>query len=142
MANRTGVDLSIHNYNYWMDNRTIEGMMLPPYKVLSNEVHQATIQLYDYVSEGEEIITCHVVREICTMCHGLGKVIDPSIDASGLNEVDEEYFTYKMKCPRCKGQKVLGSLELPKPFKKLVADFVREERSYARLCASERALGC
>lgn len=119
-------------------------MVSPPYRVIATELHEIVIQLHEYVSEGQEVITCPVERRVCGMCRGLGSVVDPAIDASGLGEVDDYYRSggYNVKCPRCRGKRVEEMPKIPAPFRKIVNDYLRDEMAYARLCASERAYGC
>lgn len=55
--------------------------------------------------------------EVCPVCNGLGKTVNPNIDAHGLTAEDfredqdfkEEYFSglYDVPCGACKGKRVL-----------------------------------
>ena len=55
---------------------------------------------------------------LCPTCDGEGKVVNPSIDAGGIDfDGDDDfaaaYFNgaYDMRCPDCKGEKVVGQVK-------------------------------
>lgn len=61
-------------------------------------------------------------NSICLMCEGEGTVVDPNVDSCGLSDQDFDddpefknaYFdgAYDIKCPTCKGSKIISTINL------------------------------
>lgn len=95
--------------------------------------------------------------EVCGMCRGHGKVVNPSIDCGGISEEDfdrdpdfrEEYFAgrYDISCPECKGLRVVPAWEpiADNVWSARVSEWLQkweedEAYSYAEM-AAERRMG-
>lgn len=152
----------MEEYNYWMDNRTISSMVGKAYEILHHSSIRRKVRLRFSESLAEILIEDGLIKsdeveipeswEVCGCCSGRGKVVNPSIDASGIQacEFEEDpdfrdaYFSgeYDIRCPECKGERVTLSIEYMNPeIKKAVVAWEREEMEYARQCARERAMG-
>jgi len=87
--------------------------------------------------------------EVCSMCEGSGKVVNPNIDCCGLSYDDlyedpdfaEDYFSgrHDQICPRCKGKRVEAMPQFPVWLNDLIEDYNREDAEYvAERCAELR----
>jgi len=87
--------------------------------------------------------------EVCDMCDGHGKVVNPSIDAGGLSAEDfyddpdfrEDYFfgVYDVICPNCNGLRVEAVPTFPPQLAKAIADHDLDDAAYvAERCAELR----
>ena len=78
-----------------------------------------------------ETVSFPVKLEVCPVCHGRGRHVNPSIDCHGLSQDDfdedpqfeEDYFSgvYDVTCNHCKGRRVSPVVD----HTKLTADQVR-----------------
>jgi hypothetical protein len=93
--------------------------------------------------------------EVCGLCDGEGKHVNPSIDAGGLSAEDfaedpdfaEEYAsgTYDVWCARCAGrttERVVDVDALSDEHRKLYEQSLRDEAIAQREEAYERAFAC
>lgn len=102
---------------------------------------------------GMFVIRVPVRMEVCSMCHGSGTVVNPSIDAGGLRDEDfrgdpdfaRDYFygAYDVKCPHCNGLRVEG---IPvwddnNPLHQAIKDFERRQWEEDRQTRRELAYG-
>lgn len=102
-------------------------------------------------------VPVHCRYEVCDLCRGSGKVVNPSIDCGGLTREDfdqdpdfeEDYFAgrYDVTCPECQGLRVVPAWSFVEnnAFSKLVAEWLEdwerdEAYSYAEM-AAERRMG-
>lgn len=151
--------------NYYSDSRVIAAMATPAYKVVEAgpdvSVIELTETLVESLIEDGLLPEGHDGRmevgskfEVCTMCNGSGKVVNPSIDAGGItrDEFDddpgfrESYFAghYDITCPECNGARVVPQLVFKDddPIVAAIYKWEDDEYAYARSCAAERAFGC
>lgn len=92
--------------------------------------------------------------QICNICNGDGKTVNPGIDCGGLTREDfledpdfeADYFSgvYDVPCMTCKGS---GKVRVP-DFDRLTAEQLeayeeqeREEAEYQAICRAERMMG-
>jgi hypothetical protein len=141
--------MSLDNYNYWNDSRTIAGMVS---KVKIEETKQGNFIIW----EEDEDIT-HRLRckwEVCETCNGNGRHVNAGIDCNGLTaedfyedpEFEAEYFsgTFDVTCNECNGRRVVPVLDELANDKDLVARYQKyrdDEYNDARASAQERAMG-
>ena len=69
------------------------------------------------VDEDETVFTVRIRMDVCPLCNGRGKYVNPSIDAHGLSREDfdedpdfaEGYFSgvYDVRCELCQGENVV-----------------------------------
>jgi hypothetical protein len=101
--------------------------------------------------DGKMEVPC--TREVCPLCDGRGRVVNPSIDAGGITESDwsrwdqderESYWSgaYDMTCPRCLGRNVVDVPGFEPEIQKTIDAWARSEADYAELVAFERRHGC
>lgn len=109
----------------------------------------------DKYYEDEEVIF-PVKFEVCPLCNGRGKHINPSIDAHGISpeefrndpQFEEDYFGgfYDVTCYECGGRNVvpeidLGSSQLDKKMLKLFYEWQKDMADFRRECEAERRMG-
>jgi hypothetical protein len=111
-------DRMMEERNYMMDSRTNAKNAWEGYDERSNTITVSWTK-YDeeHDTEEDEVLKLPAKLEICDLCGGKGKVVNPSIDAGGLSQDDfyddpdfeEEYFggTYDIGCPQCSGKRVV-----------------------------------
>lgn len=150
--------------NYYHDRRTIAAMQAPAYKVKDSGPRRVVIELDELLLENliddellpedhNGVLEMQTQAEVCGMCHGSGKVVDPKYDAGGLTrediEQDPEWFydSYMggecdITCPECSGIRVVF---LPKFEDQKLHDAIRrwmaESAADARQRAHEIAMG-
>lgn len=146
--------MSIEEYNYWHDPRTIASMKN------KLEFDEKKMRIFVKIEKdcGEEYVGSFPARfEVCNLCSGKGKHVSSAIDSSGLTDEDlddysfrEDYFDgiFDTTCNQCMGNRII-----PIPNKKafmseqekndlaLWEKNEAEEYAYARMCAAERAMG-
>lgn len=125
------------------DHRDVAGH-LPRWMRIDEERGTITFDIED--DEGFRAVTVRLEWEVCGTCGGAGKHVNPSIDSHGLTREDfdedpdfrEDYFSgrYDVTCNECGGRRVVPTSEDP-----LFVERRREEWSYAREIAHERAMG-
>ncbi len=95
--------------------------------------------------------------QVCGVCDGKGKVVNPAIDSNGLTQEDfdedpdfrENYFSgmYDIECPHCHGKRVVPSInrlalnENQKRALKIYDDNVKDELEFESQCRMERMMG-
>lgn len=92
--------------------------------------------------------------EVCDLCEGKGKHVNPSIDSHGISLEDfdddpdfgEDYFSgrYDVLCAQCCGEKITPVPDydrMPKKFAAWVENFIADYYSYQRECWHEREMG-
>ena len=147
----------LDRFNYCKDPRTIAGMRTRAFTV-EPEGRRWRLVLNDSLEEeieeeGIKIPThVEVKMEVCDLCAGRGTVVDPIYDCGGLTSDDfyddpefgEDYFSGRcdVRCPQCKGEKVLPHPKFPPEVQEAVDRWNQADADYAQLCASERANGC
>jgi hypothetical protein len=142
------------DYNYFLDPRVIELSLTTPQFDEGRMVFIMTVEDDD----GEQTFEIPAVFEICGLCQGRGKHVNPSVDCNGLTREDFDadpdfargYWSgaYDVTCHRCHGKRVepvpntdaIGEedAELLNQWKVEI----EADHEYAALCAMERALGC
>lgn len=90
--------------------------------------------------------------EVCGLCRGSGKIVDPNIDCGGITQeefdedpdFEEEYFSgrYDITCTRCRGLRVESIPKFPKWLEKMVDDRDQAQMDNIRDECQERAMGC
>lgn len=106
---------------------------------------------HDEEIEVEEQFECSVEREVCSLCDGLGTVVNPEIDASGLTREDfdddpdfeRDYHAgvFDITCPECRGNKVVAVPKLPDAVRRVLTQLIEDDAEYDALCAAERRMG-
>ncbi len=109
------------------------------------------------VDVDETEITLPLEFEVCSVCDGRGRHVNPSIDAHGLSSDDfhddpdfaEDYFggTYDVDCYECDGHRVVPTLNedvATHDQKTAWSDWQSEigfDQQFAMECAAERRMG-
>jgi len=98
----------------------------------------------EWTEEKEIELNLPAELEVCSLCGGKGKTVDPNIDAGGLTSDDfyddpdfeEDYFggTYDITCAQCEGKRVVpvvaeGRLSVEQ--KKQYEEYAREQAEAA-----------
>jgi len=108
-----------------------------------------TIDRVDWVAEVE----LPWRYEVCPVCDGRGKHVNPAIDAGGLRDDFEDdpdfrrdYLSgaYDIPCNRCRGDRVVPEVDwdrIPAAVAAYYREELREEAAYRRLCDMERRMG-
>jgi len=118
----------LEDRNYMMDRRTNAKNAFEGYNPRSKTITVSFTKYLDdddmyededgnWHEEEEVTLTLPARMEVCDLCSGSGKVVNPSIDAGGLTQDDfdrdpdfeEEYFSgaYDIGCPQCNGNNVM-----------------------------------
>lgn len=109
--------------------------------------------------DGEELsIALPAKFEVCSLCEGRGKHVNPSIDAHGISreefdedpdfEQDYRSGAYDVDCYVCHGKRVEPVIDednltaKQKEDLKLVRKALEDEANYRDLVAAERRMGC
>lgn len=145
---------AMENWNFYNDPRVVATFMSP---ILED------IDLRDMTAvfhgDEEEPSVVKLKFEVCPACHGTAKMVDPNMDCGGLTaediaEIEEEdpgfmerykRGHYDVTCSTCKGRAVVPGIDRQNTPKEIIQAFDRAEaeaRSYASMCAMERAMGC
>lgn len=134
----------MEEYNYWGDRRVIAGMLNLGKHVEENGVN------YLVVDTGEEEIRLLCKWEVCDVCDGNGKHVNPSIDAGGFVPEDyedaENYMrgVYDVTCAQCRGRRVSPVVDRTNNDKDLLERYdahIQSEYDYAAEVAAERRMG-
>lgn len=142
--------MSIEDFNYWNDSRTIAGMVEKPrIQETKNGVH-----ILFETEDDDGIVTVHWLKtkwEVCATCDGNGKHVNQSIDCCGLTQEDfdqdpgfeEDYFSgvHDVTCTECKGKRVVPVVCETDPNFKEYQQYQDELYNDARESAAERARG-
>lgn len=155
---------ALERRNYYSDPRTIAAMQTAAYKVVDSGPRRVIIELDELLLDSliddellpdghNGVLEMQTETEVCGMCHGSAKVIDPKYDAGGLTrediEEDPEWFydSYMggdcdITCPSCGGMRVVF---MPKftdeKLGEAIARWVHESEEDARTRARELAMG-
>jgi len=99
-----------------MDARDREAHEGKWYDSFDEESMRFSVALFDTALDEDYEATFPAKYEVCNLCHGKGKHVNPSIDADGISaeefyedpEFAEEYMsgTYDVPCYRCEGTRV------------------------------------
>lgn len=138
--------VSMEDYNYWGDRRTLNGM-----------VNRGKIDgEYLIVDTGEdEPLKLQTKFGVCPTCGGRGRHTNPSIDCCGITadefhedpDFAEEYFRgdYDVTCSECNGLRVVPEVDRKNNKKEDLAAYdayIQSEWDYAQEVAAERRMGC
>ena len=90
-----------------------------------------------------------VRHEVCNVCNGTGKHVDPNVDRNGITEwhgIDRDDYmngVYDVQCSCCKGKRVEVVLDMRrctgehKEYLRILKEHIEEERAYRSMCRSE-----
>lgn len=108
-----------------------------------------------YIINGEPTLELPCHYEVCPVCQGRGKHVNPSIDSHGISEQEfaedpgfaEAYWRgdYDQTCNCCRGRTTVAMVDRGRANKHLLAyadEMDREEAEYAAQCRSERRWDC
>jgi len=124
------------------------------------EWHDISDAAYKMIDE-EGCVDLPIEFEVCTLCRGKGKHVNPSIDAHGISaeewdrdwsyEDQEMYMSggYDVVCYECGGENVVPELIRDEArvskevleFIKIIDDDARDEAAYVHECMMERMMG-
>lgn len=129
---------ALDNYNYACDERT-----------KGPAPDRVTVWI------GEDEIELPTKYEVCPVCRGEGKHVNPSIDAGGLSmnefyddpDFAEDYFggTYDVTCNRCRGKRVVKAADwdaLTSEQREALKAQERADWEYEQERLSEIRMGC
>ena len=155
---------ALEKYNYYNDPRTIAAMTTSAYKVKTCGPHRALIELDELLLENliddgllpeghHGILEMRTKAEVCGLCKGSGKVVDPRYDAGGLTQEDIDqdpqwfYDSYMagdcdVTCPECGGLRVVYLPEFEDAkLHRAVSRWMEDAYEDARTRARELAMG-
>lgn len=102
----------------------------------------------------EEEHTLPTRWEVCDLCRGEGRHVDPSIDASGISAEDfrddpdfrEDYLSgaYDVPCNQCGGKRVIRLVDEEACDPKILDLYYKkaaEDAAFESMCAAERRMG-
>lgn len=143
-----------------MDCRDAEAEYGSWYKSFDKERMIITVEIFDEDEEEEEEkeLEFPAKFEVCGLCDGKGKHVNPSIDSNGItgeemyelgDDFRDDYMNgfYDVSCYRCKGQNVEPAIDegaLSKEQKANLKEFEEHQRSeayYRAECEAERRMG-
>ena len=102
----------------------------------------------------DEEIELPMKYEVCPVCEGEGKHVNPAIDAGGLSEEmmeDEEFLdgymggVYDVSCNRCKGKRVVPAVDwnaMPEDHRKAYEKQLDDEAGWEAERLAEIRMGC
>ena len=104
-----------------MDSRDLASISNKWYKKIDERAMRVAVEIYD--NDGDSYIYNFPMRyEVCHLCEGRGRHVNPSIDSHGISSEEfyedpdfaEEYFSgsYDVSCYECQGKKVVPSIEV------------------------------
>jgi len=142
--------MNLEEYNFWSDRRTQESMKK---KLFSVEGYRVKLkgwvkEILDLRAVDYDEKAISIKYEVCTLCSGEGKVVNPSVDASGFspyNQLDlEDYLSgqYDVTCPKCEGLRVEAFPRFTGGLKEVIDEIKKEEEDYVKSVASEFMMGC
>jgi hypothetical protein len=158
----TRQDQIIEDRNYYSDARVRAAEDGEDFKVLSTKGPTMLIELDELIVE----IMCEdglcpedfdgklevpFKFEVCPLCQGHGKHVNPSIDCGGISAEDfhedpdfaEEYMNgrYDITCAKCKGQRVVPTVTLPEEVEKTIREIHKNRADDRRTEMAERMMG-
>ena len=110
--------------------------------------------LFTIEADNGEDLHVPAIWEVCSVCDGKGKHVNPSIDSNGLTAEDfedrdfeEDYFSgvYDVPCSCCRGNRVepiVNWSAMDDKLKAYVQDYIDNWFSYQQECWNERKMGC
>jgi hypothetical protein len=144
-------DRMIEERNYMNDRRTRAKDAWDGFDQATNTI---TISWTDYDEEDYEVekeLKLPARFELCDLCEGKGKVVNPSIDAGGLSRDDfdedpgfeEDYHSgrFDIHCPQCQGKRVIPAVDyerLSGEEKKEFDQYVHDQEEAARDAEADR----
>jgi hypothetical protein len=144
-------------HNYYGDSRVINARYQ---RDIDAGVDIRNMTFTFEVGEGDESTsyTLPVKMEVCPTCQGRGTHVNPSIDAGGITEDDEDFwhddedenwggsrYQNDITCQTCGGRNVVAGIDRSHSDKEALAvwdDRCEEDADYERICQMERMLGC
>jgi hypothetical protein len=142
------------DYNYYNDARVKVAEMGDWFTTFSENTMTATVEVMD--EDGEDFVEVEVAckMEVCDLCGGRGRHVNPAIDSGGLSREDLEdegfrrdYFRgrYDVPCNQCRGRRVVPVVD-PKrnePWVLAAIDEMENERAMShRERMAELRFGC
>ena len=144
--------------NYHTDSRVMAGRRGDWYKTLDLRKMVVGVEIYDDETDEETIVEFPIKWEVCSLCNGRGKHVNPSIDCNGLTAEDfaedpdfaAEYFAgrYDQQCNECKGRTTVAVIneercnEEQKASLKTLRANQEADAEFRRLQAWEARMGC
>ena len=138
----------IENYNYHRDPRVRAAYVTKLFASLDEGTMTGIYSL-----DGEDV-EVPFVYEVCGLCNGKAKVVNPSIDCNGITAEDfyedpdfyDAYMSgsFDIACPECGGQRVVPTInrEMIDPvLLEQIDKSIEEDRDFEQQCAMERAMG-
>ena len=150
----------IDEMNYYNDPRTQARRRGKWYTAFNKRAMRCHISTYDPDQDDGEISGWVPVHyEVCDLCRGRGKHVNPSIDCGGITAEDFDYDpefethyyygTYDTHCYGCDGEKVVPEIDswefLTDEQRKLVEALRQQQEDdamYEAEVAAERRMGC
>jgi len=129
-----------------MDKRTREQLTPKFYKKVDEQKMLLTLTLYGeeknkegFIVSYEEDVEVPFHFDVCALCKGRGKHVNPSVDGNGLTHEDfdedpdfrDEYLRgrYDVSCSRCNGTRVQPEISFSELRKLKGAAFVKQVRA-------------
>lgn len=154
------------NTNKWYKSYDERSMTLKIEVACDDEVYEdlkdsLSAEAYKLIDPNDGCVTLRMKFEVCPLCNGKGRHVNPSIDAHGIcaDEWDrdwsyedrESYMSgaYDVTCYECNGNKIVPEIDKNpyfytdaiKEVVELVDALRAEEASYVQMCMMERAMG-
>lgn len=141
-------DQMMEERNYMMDSRTNAKNAWEDYDERSNTIAISWTKYDDeHDTEEEEMLKLPAKLELCDLCNGKGKVVNPSIDAGGLSQDDfyddpgfeEDYFSgvHDISCPQCRGKRVVPVVNYDGLSREEKEEFDKYQREQAEIAEEE-----
>jgi hypothetical protein len=129
------------------------------YNSLSEDKMTAQVTIYheDDEDDCEEDVEFPIKFEVCSLCEGKGKHVNPSVDSHGISawefeedpDFKESYFNglYDVTCYECHGKRVVPEIneeafnEEQKKYWKIYQDNERDRYEFDCVQAAERRMG-
>lgn len=140
-----------------MDSRDRARMMGSWYDNFDQSRMIVEVTLYDHDTDEEFSAEFPVEFEVCHLCNGKGKHVNPSIDAHGISAYEfhedpdfaQDYFSgmYDEPCYECRGQRVVPEIcekslnDEQKKNHELLRDKQRDDAMYAAEREYEMRMG-
>ena len=147
-------DVAMENWNYYNDSRVVATFMSP----ILEDVNLRDMTAVFHGNEEEPSVVA-LKFEVCPTCKDTAKMVDPMVDAGALTQEDIDAMEYDdpgfmrryqaghydVACSTCKGRAVVPGVDREKTPRAILRAYDKAEaeaRSYASMCAMERAMGC
>ena len=133
-----------------MDERDIAGHKTRWYSSLDEKRQVATAIVWD--EDGDEMeVQVPFTWEVCPLCDGRGRHVNPSIDSHGITSEEflddpdfaKDYFSgrYDIPCNECWGRRVIPQPDDSSEEGKLAVEAMNRRAEWAREAAWEREMG-